>query len=676
MTANNTHPVIGSRRLDRRDVLRLGGAGLAAVSLSGCDFLSTDPAGSNDGGGDNGGGGGSKGKESPTLAEQVEKGDLPAVEERLPKTPMVLETAEIGRYGGDLRMVMQNVGGDQLNTTLGYENLLRWKPGATDLTPDQVIPNVAEDFEIGADGAEYTFHLRDGMKWSDGEPFGVDDILFWYEDVAMNKDLRPGGVPEWMNMGGKEPLKVEKVDDRTVVFRFSKPNGLFLVNMATQRGGDITSFPSHYLKRFHKKYADNVEQLAKKEKLEGWVQLFESKASVAAPPGPFWQNPDVPVLNAWVMTKEVGANSQRPIAERNPYYWKTDSEGSQLPYLDRLTFEMIQEAEPAVLKVTNGEVDLVDRGINTLRNKPVFAKAREKAGFEFFETIPQQMNQMIIMINLTHKKKELREIFSNKDFRIGLSHALNRTEIINTVFARQGEPWQAAPRPESPHYNEKLAKQYTDYDLDKAKEHLDKVLPKTNYSGIRLRKDGKPLSFQIEVSTGQTDLVDALEFVKLQWREAGIDVGIKSEDGSLFGERMTANAHDACVWIGGGGLGPTMDPFYYMPHNFNTRWAMPWSFWFVNPEDKAAEEPPAPAKKQIEIYRQLLNSPDQQEQIDLMKQITDIAAEQFWCMGVALRKREYGIANTSLRNTPKSTITGWLHANLMPTNPQQYFLAE
>lgn len=674
MTANNAKPVNGYRRLGRRDLLRLGGTGLAAISLAGCDLMSTDPAGKDKG--ETMGGGGTKGKEAPALAKLVESGDLPPLEERLPKTPMVLETAEVGRYGGDLRMHMPSVGGDLLNTTLGYENLLRWKPGGTGLTPDQVIPNIAESFEASEDGAEYTFHLREGMKWSDGEPFTTADIMFWFEDVVQNKELRPGGVPQWMNTGGKEPLKVEQVDDLTVVFRFSAPNGLFLVNMATQRGGDITHFPAHYLKQFHKEHADDVDQQVKEAKLDSWIQLFESKASVAAPPGPLWQNPDVPVLNAWTLTEEVGANSQRPVAERNPYYWKTDSEGSQLPYLDRMVYELIAEAEPAVLKVTNGEIDLVDRGINTLRNKPVFAKAREKAGYEFFETIPQQMNQMIIMVNLTHKKKELREIFSNKDFRIGLSYALNRKEIIDTVFSRQGEPWQAAPRPESPYYNEKLAKQYTEFDLAKAKSHLDKVLPKTNSDGIRLRPDGKPLSFQIDVSTAQGDLIDALEFVKLQWREVGVNVGIKSEDGSLFGERMEANAHDAAVWVGGGGLGATMDPFYYMPQNFNTRYAMTWHFWYVDPKDKAAEEPPAAAKKQIGLYRELLKTPDQKAQIDLMKQITDIAAEEFYCMGVALRKREYGIASTKLRNTQKTAITGWLHANLMPANPQQYFLAD
>ncbi|MFD1717588.1 ABC transporter substrate-binding protein [Georgenia deserti] len=658
----------------RRDILRLGGVGLVAASLSSCGFFSTDPT---DGHGGGAGTDAAKGPEAPSLAQRVEAGDLPPLEERLPATPMVLEPLEeMGRYGGDLRMLMSSVGSDLLNATIGYENLVRWKSDATQLTQDQVIPNVAEDFEISPDGTEFTFTLRDGLRWSDGEPFTAEDILFWFHDVISNEELTPDGLPEWLNTGGEEPLVVEQTGERTVVFRFSAPNGLFLVNLATQRGDIVTGFPRHYLEQFHKDYADDIDGVVEQEDAEDWVDLFFTKADRADPPGLFWQNPEVPTLNAWVITEAITSDSQRVVAERNPYYWKTDPDGSQLPYLDRVTFHMVTDPEAQVVEVTNGNVDLVERGINTLRNKPVFADAREDAGIEFFDTIPQQMNQMIIMVNLTHQDPALREVFSDRDFRIGLSYALDRQEIIDTVFARQGEPWQAAPRPESPFYNETLATQYTEHDLELAAEHLDRVVPDTDADGMRLRPDGRRLRFQIEVSTDFPDLVDALEFVRNQWAQVGVDIGIKSQDATLFGERMEANAHDACVWIGGGGLGPTLDPFYYMPYNFNTRYAMPWYRWYINPDSEQAEEPPEPARRQLELYGELLRTPDQQGQIDLMAQITDIAAEQFYCMGVALREREYGVAATRVRNIPSSTVNGWLYAGMMPANPQQYFVTE
>jgi peptide/nickel transport system substrate-binding protein len=142
----------------------------------------------------------SAGPEAPQLAQLVEDGELPPVEERLPANPMVLPTEEIGRYGGDLRMLAFE-GGVAVNETIGYENLVRFEPGMTeDLTIEHVIPNVAEEWEVGADGAEYTFKLREGMKWSDGEPFTADDIVFWYEATVLNTELSPV-YPDWLDVG-------------------------------------------------------------------------------------------------------------------------------------------------------------------------------------------------------------------------------------------------------------------------------------------------------------------------------------------------------------------------------------------------------------------------------------------------------------------------------------------
>ncbi len=650
----------------RRETLRLAGLGLglAAASVSGCDVLSTRPSGKAPEAGGRPRPVGATGKESPDLAARAKKGDLPPLRERLPAAPMVITTAEAGRYGGRLKLLGLHQKVD-VNTTIGYENLVRWKPGIrTDLTADQIVPNVARKVDVNEDGTEFTFSLRPGMKWSDGKPFGADDIVFWYRSVASNRELTPVPI-DWLTTGD-QPFRVEKKDDHTVVFRFPRPNGLFLVNLATQRGTVVTDFPAHYLKAFHPDHAHDVGKLAKDAGKDTWVDLFWSKANRP-------ENAERPVIDAWKLTEAV-ADSKRPVAERNPYYWKTDPDGRQLPYLDSVAFELVQDDETAVLKATNGDFHLIDTGINVLRNKPVFARSREKAKYHFFETVPQQMNQMIVMTNLTHRDPTLRKIFADRDFRVGLSYAINRQEIINAVFQRQGEPWQAAPRPESPYYNEKLAKQYTEHDPALAGRYLDRVLPDKDADGFRLRPDGKRLFFQVEVTTGFPDLVDALELIRGHWRAVGVDIRVKSEDQSLFFERMDANAHDACVWIGGGGLGSTMDPFYYVPYNFNTRYAMPWYFWYADPKDKRAEEPPPTTRRQIETYRRLLTTTDRRQQDQLMRQILSVAAEEFYCMGIALRKREYGIAADQLRNTPKECVTGWLHANLMPANPQQYYL--
>jgi peptide/nickel transport system substrate-binding protein len=605
--------------------------------------------------------------ESPQLTERVDAGELPPVAERLPAEPLALESEAIGTYGGDWNLSLLKAGAaSYLNTTIGYENLVRWSPAGVNLTVDEVIPNVAASYDVDETGAVFTFHLREGMKWSDGEPFTADDLLFWYEDVLMNKEIT-SAVEPWLTTG-KKPVTVTKTDDLTVVFTFESPAGLFLVNLATQRGGGMTNHPAHYMRQFHKTHTPAVEQQAKDAELEGWVALYNLRANE-------WENPEKPVLNAWQLTGALGKEAQVLEAVRNPYYWKVDAEGNQLPYLDRVVYTRVENEEVAVLRVLNGEVDMVDQAINEFRNKPVYFENQEKGDFRFFDTVPQQMNQMVLMLNMTHTDKAKRDVFANKDFRVGLSHALNRQEIIDVVYVSQGEPWQAAPRPESTFFHETLAKQFTEFDVDLANQHLDKVLPEKNGDGARLGASGEPFFFQVEVSSLDPDYASVLELVVQYWQAVGISATFKVEDQELFATRTAGNQHDACVSRGGGGLGVMMDPFYYFPYNFNARYAVPWVNWFINPEGDNVIEPPAVVQEQITLYRQVEATIDPEEQHALMMQILDIAVEQFWCLGISLRSEEYGIFKNTLKNTPATSVTGWLHADLAPSNPQQYFRA-
>ncbi len=248
---------------------------------------------------------------------------------------------------------------------------------------------------------------------------------------------------------GKQVGTIEKVDQLTVKAKFPEPNGLFMVNSAQ---GGIGVSASHYLKQFHKKYNPNVDQLAKDNGAENWVRLYQTKGS-SIPGTPFqaqWNNTDLPTLHGWKLNTGFSSNSSRLVFERNPFYFKVDPEGNQLPYIDRVTFDIIEDPQAQTLKAISGEVDMQDRTIATNQNKAVFADNAQKANYRFFETIPSSMNTMALCLNLTHKDPTKRQIFQNKDFRIGLSHAINRQEIIDVAYVGQGEPWQLAPRKETP----------------------------------------------------------------------------------------------------------------------------------------------------------------------------------------------------------------------------------
>src|SRR5690606_22920742 len=164
-----------------------------------------------------------------------------------------------------------------------------------------------------------------------------------------------------------------------------------------------------------------------------------------------------------------------------------------------------------------------NRTSNIPRNKPVLAEHRESSDYHCIDMPSTFMNTTVIGINQTAADKDKREVFRNKDYRIAISHAINRQEIIDVVFQRQGEPWQAAPRAESKFYDEEFAKQYTEHNVELAKEHLAKA-------GV----EPGSFKFSLLVSNFKPEWVDVAPLLAEQIGQIGVEVQIESVDNTLF----------------------------------------------------------------------------------------------------------------------------------------------
>jgi peptide/nickel transport system substrate-binding protein len=646
--------------MSRRKFVRVGGGALAGTYLvSGCSLFSTEPGG----GPRNTGSGKAKGREAPALAAQVKKGALPPVAERLPDEPLVLEPVDgIGQYGGTWHTALLGPEDEAwlLRTLLAQDRLVGW-----DLDWEKIVPSVARDYQTNDDGTEYTITLRRGMKWSDGKPFTADDIMFWYEDVFANRDLTP--VPaEYLTARG-EPVVVKKVDDQTVTFTFAAPSGLFLQWLATYDTA-FELLPRHYLEQFHPKYNPDIDSVVSSEGAEDWVDLFATKANL-------WANPELPRVHAWVPLNALGEGN-RIVCERNPYYFKVDPDQSQLPYLDRVVFEVVTDEETLVLKASNGDFDMHARHVNTPKNKPVLARGREKGDYSFIELKNSYLNTITIHLNLTHKDPVKRQIFQNKNFRIGLSHAINRQEVIDIVYQRQGEPWQVAPRPEAPFADQEMGTQYTEYDPKLANEFLDRAgFSQRGPDGIRLGPDGKPISFAILAQTRYFEMFDALELMRKYWLDVGIDMQPQNVDGTLWNERVDANEHDGALDDGSPGYKDAiLDPrWFFCGSTGGARYAPLWNNWYIGAGER--EEPPEPMKRQMDIYRnELLTAVSTEAQIDAMRRIVQIAKEEFWIMGMSLPPNGYAIVKNTMHNVPKVMWEAARYPTPGPSNPSQYYL--
>ena len=270
--------------------------------------------------------------ESPMLAERVEAGNLPPVAERIPANPRVIDLpwSEVGNYGGDLRdpFVGDAFWSSQMVFWTFWKGLVNWNYDYSDWEP-----NIAESVDISEDATTYTFHLREGLKWSDGAPFTADDVLFAINDIMGNEELNGGAFPSgWLKPGEAAPI-AEKIDDYTFTITFDVPYGMFLINMCLYDTFSLVTAPKHYLEQFHIDYnPDGIDALvAETESAEDWVTLFQSKSAVGpgTDPAVISRDTEYPTMFPWIYTEPLGTGTQF-VAERNPYYYWVDAAGNQL----------------------------------------------------------------------------------------------------------------------------------------------------------------------------------------------------------------------------------------------------------------------------------------------------------------------------------------------------------
>jgi peptide/nickel transport system substrate-binding protein len=611
--------------------------------------------------------------EAPILFEEVKKGNLPPAEERLPENPMLIQPVDqIGKYGGTwnigIKKAKDHAG---FIRYIGYENLVRWDPSWS-----KVIPNIAQSFKVENDSKDFVFTLRKGMKWSDGMPFTADDIMFWYEDVFMNEELESEDNA-WLFTKG-DPVTVEKIDDYTIKFKFSAPYGLFLQNLATVIGAEPTSYPKHYLSQFHPKYNPEIDKLIEEEGVNNWKELFKKKFGQWGyiDFSSRWQNPELPTLNTWTL-KTVYGEGDHTLAKRNPYYWKIDTEGNQLPYIDEVYYYTMENGDEILELALEGKLDMQNRHVGRQSHKKRLDEKSTSGQYGYFQTVASDMNTALIQLNLTHKDPIKREVFQNKNFRIGLSYGINRQAIINEILGGEGISFQTSPRPESNLYNEEMATQYTEYDPKKANEYLNKAgYNKKDNEGYRLGPDRKRISFQvdtIESSTQGTDWKSMFEKISEDWKTIGIEMKVNIMDRESFYTKKGENLHDAVVWSGDGGLDALIQPRYYFPYNYESNFANQWALWYTSGREKG-EEPPEQTKKQMELYTKIKEESDQEKQNELMKEILDIAKEEFYIIGISLAGEGFGIVKNNFHNVPEIIPDSWSYPTVSPTNPCQYFI--
>ena len=587
------------------------------------------------------------GGESPVLGKLVGAGKLPPLAQRLPDRPRVLATDPEAEYGGDLRMLIGTLKDTKLAFVYGYARLVGFDRNY------RLVPDIVERYEVEDGGRTFTFYLRKGHRWSDGAPFTSADFAYWWNHVANDDELSPGGPPATLRVDGEMP-KVTFPDPTTVRYRWSKPNNLFLIDQAGAYP-TIIFRPAHYLKQFHKAFntADALKKLARAEGRRNWAALHNKKDAMY-----LMDNPDMPTLQPWHPT--VGPPAQVFVSERNPYFHRVDERGRQLPYIDRLVMMQVERAVIPV-KTSTGEADLQARYLS-FDQVPFLRKNEQQAGFRVFLWNTGVPSTVAIYPNLTTSDPVMRPILQDRRFRQALSLAVNRQEINHILYYGLGLPGQNTVL-RSPAGHEEPRNAYARFDLPQANRLLDEMgLTNRDGRGFRLRPDGQRLDLIVETSGEETEHTDVLELVKDAWAELGIELLIRPSQLEVFRRRVFSGEAMMSAYNGNFGFGlptPDMSPDWLAPVSQQQLQWPKWGSYFES-KGRDGEAPALPsARRLVELYQRWLVSGDADERARVWAEMLDINAEEVFTIGIVGGTLQPIVVKTGLRGVPAKGIYSW-----------------
>lgn len=467
--------------------------------------------------------------QAPFLDDLVAAGKLPPLSERLPAEPLVFKTGAmvdgIGEYGGVFRHVIggrpegfnwlagQHQGWGGINMAI-QECLVRQGPRWQIRPEDQSgpLPNLAKSWEWNADMTELTMHLIEGAKWSDGDPFDTKDIAFWYNDNVQDENVASRISAN--SFGGGAALEV--IDDYTFKFVFGSPQANTLVEALAFVQG--CPGPSHVLMDKHPRYNAGAT-----------YDSYLNAAPADALP--------IPVLGAWVPVKHVP--DEIVIMRRNPYYWKVDEAGNQLPYINEMHFKLTTWDDRTTQAVAGtGDFSNMENPGNFVEALKQSQDADAPVSAKFGPRTLAWRIELNFAQNMatTDYDKELRGLFRDLTFRKAISHALDR-DAIGQALARGpfAYAYMGGYPTGSPYYDADSTV-YTPFNQASAMEMLASLgLTDTDGNGVlNLPITGEDLVIDMTFKAQRNDDRKQIDAVTSQLAEVGIRILPKSIDETSF----------------------------------------------------------------------------------------------------------------------------------------------
>ena len=461
------------------------------------------------------------------------------------------------------------------------------------LSTYKIEPALAESWTISPDGKVYTFKLRQGVKWSDGQTFNADDVIFTYKNLIANPEARAGDAGNF-KLGGQD-VTFTKVDDYTVRFTLPRPAPAFLLQ---QR---------YFIMPQHKLVKQSIDGGAKPADINAAWPTNVAPSEVVGT-GPF--------------KLESYTSGQKVTLTRNPNYWKIDGKGQKLPYLNKLEFLIIRDPQAQVAQFLAGNLDQLNSSgaqFPDLKQKEVAGGAFKVNRFTALFGSPP-----FVAYNFDAKDAALARVFSDVRFRKAMQSAVNRPRIIDTVYNGLASLPGHGVAPANKAFYANTTRQLGSFDIAAAGAALDAMgLSRKNAAGIRLLPNGKPLEFDLTYGTDSAVYPPIATILQSDFAKIGVKVNLRGILSSKLLSTGLAGDYDMIlhafgdqpdpelrrpIWEPGGSL-------YYWHRSLqpakdgetpNVARMAPWEKEIYNIFEKAAVTPSASERKALYTRWQLL----------------------------------------------------------------------
>ena len=618
-------------------------------------------------------------KESPMLQEMAAAGKIPALADRLPsESDVYVETEympeETPSYGNTLRVPN---GGKWDWGSLMEEGLFRLLDDGT------VEPNVAKGYDLSDDGLTYTIHLREGMRWSDGTPFTATDCVYYYNYVLVPEvnnetgEVTKSYTTKYYNWyktedpadGILKPAQVRYVDDTTFTITLYSPKPTLLQAIAIDNKWMFC--PKEWYKDIVAVDMDaphwTGETDLKKIGGEGLVTVTESQALENAKAKSsmytfedysmlckelnyyYWQYAGRPTLRAWTIQSPLTETTL--VWERNPYYWKVDADGRQLPYIDKMTFTTMDESLIAQ-EIMAGNIDY--SGFN-VSDYSMYKASSIGGCYNVKTSVGVNWSAATLELNQTYKDPQYAQLFSQIDFRHALSIGVDRSEMNEILFDGLAEPTQFAAPEGTAEYIEGGPTKWIEYDVDGANallDGIDMISSDLDASGYRTFVDGdnagKPITLIVE-TTGDDNSAKAVALLAQFYKKLGIQVVESANtDNNARNEKYYQGNEAMCAWGSGTGIVNVMlRPDYVALNRNNVCWA---GLYGMEHQNNITPEAGTPMAELLDATKAMVSATTLAELQKAAMDIVENHYENTWIIGFLNVNDSYHAVNNRVCN--------------------------